>query len=137
MIERVTKIARANNMPIVFPGRMVYTRRALEATEYARGKGKALDFKQVVFQKLFGQGEDIGRWPVLRAAAEEVGLDPDEMQQLTASGVYNMLIEREKLKAQKRGINEVPTYVLNDNYAVAGVQPLEVFQLVLEQMKKW
>ncbi len=115
---------------------MVYTRRALEATEYARGKGKALDFKQVVFQKLFGQGEDISRWPVLRAAAEEVGLDPDEMQQLTASGVYNMLIEREKLKAQKRGINEVPTYVLNDNYAVVGVQPLEVFQLVLEQMKK-
>jgi len=133
-VKRIAQIARANGMPLVFPERMVSTRRAIEATEYSREQGKLLAFHKVVFQRFYGQGQDVASWEVLRAAAQEVGMDADAMQRMTESGVYRDIVERQTVEAQNRGINQIPTFVLNDSYAVVGAQPYEVFQLVLEQM---
>ncbi|MDK2958595.1 MAG: hypothetical protein PWP47_639 [Synergistaceae bacterium] len=134
MVKKITQIAQANSMPLVFPERMISTRRAIEATEYSREQGKLLAFHKVIFQKFYGQGQDISSWEVLRATAEEVGLDADAMQRKTESGAYRDIVERQTFEAQNRGINQIPTFVLNDSYAVVGAQPYEVFQLVLQQM---
>jgi predicted DsbA family dithiol-disulfide isomerase len=85
---------------------------------------------------LYGEGKDISEWNVLRSAALEAGLDPDMMQQLTGSGAYTKVIEERTTQAKELGINNIPAYVLNDNYAIMGVQPFEVFQLVLGQLSQ-
>jgi predicted DsbA family dithiol-disulfide isomerase len=136
MINRVREMAQALGMPITFPDRMISTLRALLATEHAREQGKLFEFHRAVFHRFFGLGQDISRWDVLRAAAEDVGLNADLMQRLTESGAYNATLEKWTIKAQDLGIEDVPTYVFNDNYAVVGVQPYEVFQLVLAQMEQ-
>ena len=77
---RIMKMASLYNLPIVFPKRRVYSRYALEATEYARKQGKLHSFHRAVFHKLYGEGQDIGSWELLSSIARDVGLDPDAMR---------------------------------------------------------
>lgn len=134
MVKRVGEIAKAMGLPINFPDRMTSTLRALLATEYAREHDKLRAFNYAVFHRFYGLGQDIGSWEVLRASAKEVGLDGDAMQSLIESGEYNAILEKWTVEAANLGISEVPTYIINNSYAVVGAQPYEVFQLVLEQI---
>ncbi len=69
--ERLRLMARANGMEMVTPSRIPNTRLAHEATEYARKLGNGEDFHRIVFRQYYSEGQDIGHWEVLRAAAEE------------------------------------------------------------------
>ena len=72
--ERLKQMAQAAGLPMVFPTRLPNTRRAHEATEHARAHGRHEEFHRVVFRQFYGEGRDISRWEILRAAAREVGL---------------------------------------------------------------
>ena len=84
--EHLSQIAKLNGMPFVSTERIYNTRLAHEATEYAREHGMGNEFHGVVFRKVYAEGCDISQWDVLRAAALEVGLNPDEMQGDVESG---------------------------------------------------
>jgi predicted DsbA family dithiol-disulfide isomerase len=77
---RLRQIAESYEMEFVSVKRIYNTRLAHEATEYARDHGKDNEFHKVVFRKVYAEGHDPSQWDVLRAAAQEVGLDADEMQ---------------------------------------------------------
>lgn len=132
--ERLRQMARANGMEMVTPSRIPNTRLAHEATEYAREQGKGEDFHRIVFRKYYGEGQDIGRLEVLRAAAQEAGLDADEMQHVVEAGIYTAPVKEQVEEAYVLGITGVPTYILNDRYAIVGAQPYEVFQQALERL---
>ncbi len=131
---RLDQMAHAAGMTMVHPDFIPNSRRALEATEYARDKGKHREFHHVVFQKYYGEGQDINRWDVLRAAAGEAGLEGEDMQRAVDSGEYHDLLDQEITEAQEIGVNAVPTYVLDDKYGIVGAQPYEVFQQVLARL---
>jgi predicted DsbA family dithiol-disulfide isomerase len=57
---------------------------------------------------------------VLRSAAEEVGLDPDEMEESTVSGRYKPVVDAITQKAKSMGITAVPAYILGRKYAILG-----------------
>ncbi len=132
--ERLKKRAQAHGMEMVSPDVMSNSRRALEAAEYAREQGRHEAFHRAVFHKYFGEGEDIGRWDVLHAAAEEVGLDAGAMQDAVESGKYQAAVEEQIAEAHQLGITGVPTYIFNDKYAVVGAHPYEVFEDVMEKL---
>ena len=132
--DRLKQMARANGLEMVTPGRIPNTRRAHEATEYARKHGRGEEFHRVVFRQFYGEGQDINRWDVLRAAAEEVGLDPDAMQREVEEGRYRAEVEAQLAEAHALGITGVPTYILNDRYAIVGAQPYEVFKQTMERL---
>ena len=71
---------------------------------------------------------------MLRAAAEEIGLDSADMQQVVESGTYTAEVAGQVQQAQQIGVSGVPTYVINDRYAVVGAQPYEVFKQALDQI---
>ena len=123
-----------DNLPYVIPGKIVFSRRALEATEYARKQGKLLSFHHAVFHKLYGEGQDIGNWEVLYDIARNVGLDADAMLRAITSGAYSAALDAQIAKAHSIGLNSVPTYILNNRHAVVGAQPYEVFQRLLEEI---
>ncbi len=132
--ERLRQMALANGMEMVTPSRIPNTRLAHEATEYGREQGKGEDFHRLVFRKFYGEGQDISRWEVLRAAAEEAGLNADDMQREVEAGRYTAAVKEQVEEAYALGINGVPTYILNDKYAIVGAQPYEVFQQVLARL---
>lgn len=134
--ERLQSMASLHGMKFASPDRIYNTRIAHEATEYAREHGKVNEFHKVVFRKVFGEGLDISNWEILRAAAEEVGLDANDMQAVVDGGKYTAEVAGQVMHAQQIGVTGVPTYVINDRYAVVGAQPYEAFKRALAQILK-
>jgi predicted DsbA family dithiol-disulfide isomerase len=132
--ERLRQIAASHGMEFVSTKRIYSTRLAHEATEYAREHGKANEFHKVVFRNVYAEGQDPSQWDVLRAAAQEVGLDAEEMQSEVQNERYKAKVEEQVQRAYQIGVTGVPTYVINDRYAVVGAQPYEVFKRALEKI---
>ena len=134
--ERLSSIAKAYGMKFESTERIYNTRIAHEATEYAREHGKGNEFHKVVFRKVYAERQDLSNWDVLRSAAEEAGLNADEMQHEVESEKYKINVEEQVKWAYQIGVTGVPTYVINDRYAVVGAQPYEVFKNALTQIVK-
>ena len=134
--ERLQSMAEMHGMEFNSPDRIYNTRIAHEATEYAREHGKANEFHKVVFRKVYADGFDISQWDVLRSAAEEVNLDAQDMQSVVESGKYTAQVAEQVRWAQQIGVTGVPTYVINDRYAIVGAQPYEAFKNALAQIAK-
>jgi predicted DsbA family dithiol-disulfide isomerase len=132
--SRLKQLAQLQGLPMVTSTWIPNPRLAHEATEYARDKGKAEDFHRIVFRKYYGEGQDIGQWDVLCAAASEAGLDAAGMQRSVQAGDYRETVEALISEAYAIGVNSVPTYVLNDRYAVIGAQPYPVFREAIERL---
>jgi len=134
--ERLQHMANMHGMEFISTRRIYNTRIAHEATEYARVHGKGNEFHRVVFRKVYAEGEDPSKWDVLRSAAEEVGLDGEDMQMVVDSGKYTTEVATQVQHAYQIGVTGVPTYVINDRYAIVGAQPYEAFKRALEQIAK-
>lgn len=133
---RLKQMANAAGLEMVFSTRIPNTRLAHEATEYAREKGKQFEFHHAVFEKFYARGENISQWEILSDAARQVGLDADEMRSEVEAGRYTDIVSGMVQEAQQIGVTGVPTYVLNDRYAIVGAQPYPVFLQALEQIKQ-
>ena len=134
--NRLHQMAESYGMEFKSVQRIYNTRLAHEATEYAREHGKGNEFHKVVFRKVYAEGLDPSQWEVLRAAAQEVGLDPEELQREVESEKYMAKVVDQVRWAYQIGVTGVPTYVINDRYAIVGAQPYEVFKGALEQIMK-
>jgi len=132
--DRLQQIARSNGMEFVSTKRIYNTRLAHEATEYAREHSKAEEFHRIVFRKVYAEGQDISQWDVLRSAAEEAVLNADEMQKDVEGGKYTAYVAAQVQQAYQIGVSGVPTYVINDRYAIVGAQPYEVFKNALDRI---
>jgi predicted DsbA family dithiol-disulfide isomerase len=134
--ERLSDMANLHNLQYIPTERIYNTRIAHEATEYAREHDKGNEFHRVVFHKVYAEGQDPGKWEVLRSAAEEVGLDADDMQTVVNGSKYTAEVAEQVQHAYQIGVTGVPTYVINDRYAVVGAQPYEAFKRALTQIAK-
>jgi predicted DsbA family dithiol-disulfide isomerase len=134
--KRLQSMAKMHGMEFKSTERIYNTRIAHEATEYAREYGMGNEFHRVVFHQVYADGLDISKWEVLRSAAEEVGLDADDMQSVVDGGKYTADVAAQVRHAQEIGVTGVPTYVINDRYAVVGAQPYEVFKRALGKILK-
>ena len=132
--QRLQSIANSYGMDFRSTARIYNTRLAHEATEYAREHGKANEFHKTLFHKVYAEGQDPSQWDVLHATTDAVGLNADEMQQIVESGHYTDYVAEQVRWAQQIGVTGVPTYVINDRYAIVGAQPYEVFKNALAQI---
>ncbi len=132
--ERLRQIAASYGMEFVSTRWIYNTRLAHEATEYAHEHGKGNEFHKVVFRKVYAEGEDPSQWDVLRSAAREVSLNAEEMQREVEAEKYMATVVDKVRWAYQIGVTGVPTYVINNRYAIIGAQPYEVFQSALEQI---
>jgi predicted DsbA family dithiol-disulfide isomerase len=134
--ERLRSMANVYGMDFKSTERIYNTRLAHEATEFAREHGRALEFHKIVFRLVYAEGKDISQWDVLRSAAQEAGLDDEAMQMDVESGKYTEFVSQQVQEAYQIGVSGVPTYVIDNRYALVGAQPYEVFKNALEQIMK-
>lgn len=132
--ERLHQIAESYGLKFMSTKRIYNTRLAHEATEYARERGRVSEFHKVLFRKVYAEGQDPSQWDVLRSVAEEVGLDAAEMQSQVENEKYKAIVADQVRQAYQIGVTGVPTYVINNRYAIVGAQPYEVFKRALEQI---
>lgn len=110
------------------------TRRAHQAAKWAKSLGREDALHEQLLRHYWTLGEDIGQWPALRAAAQDAGLDADQLQAAVESGAFQRGVEEDLEEGAALGVHAVPTYVIADRYVIQGAQDAAVFRQTFEQL---
>ncbi|NPT42282.1 thioredoxin domain-containing protein [Paraburkholderia sp. 1N] len=97
-------------------------------------KGRQLPLKLALLRAYHSEGKDPSDHTVLVEAAQSVGLDAAEANEVLRSGLYTDDVRAEERKYQAKGIQSVPAIIFNGRYLVSGGQPVETFEQVIQQI---
>jgi predicted DsbA family dithiol-disulfide isomerase len=80
-----------------------------------------------LFRAYFTEGRNVSAREVLAECAAEAGFDAEVARTMLDGDDYADAVRESQQQAQRRGVTGVPCYVFNDEQAVTGAQPTEVF----------
>jgi predicted DsbA family dithiol-disulfide isomerase len=101
---------------------------------WAEQEGRQRELKRGLFAAYFTDGRDPSDREVLVDIAAQAGLDPLRARDILESDRYAQDVrERERFYAE-RGIQAVPSVIVNDKYLIQGGQPVEVFEQALRRI---
>lgn len=80
-----------------------------------------------LFAAHFTEGLRIDDLKILGRIGVELGLDPEEVQNLLGGDEFEPEIRREEEEAYALGVRGVPFFLFNRRTAVSGAQPVEMF----------
>jgi len=98
------------------------------------GREAQARLKEALMSAYFEQARDLSDHAVLREVATDVGLDARRVDEVLAGDQYADAVRADVARAASYGATGVPYFVLEDQYAVSGAQPTEVFAQVLDQV---
>lgn len=102
------------------------------AAEQGRQQERAL--KHALLRAYFSDGWDVSAHAVLVGLAAEVGLDAARASDILATDAYAAAVREQEQRYLARGINAVPSVIINDQHLIQGGQPPEVFEQALRQI---
>jgi predicted DsbA family dithiol-disulfide isomerase len=114
--------------------RLINSRPALQAAEFAREQGRFREMHQALFRAYWDEARDISEMGVLRNLAEEVGIDPEAIQTAVQSDRYGDYLEARRAEAEELMINGIPAHVIAESYLIMGAQTYEVFERVMARL---
>jgi predicted DsbA family dithiol-disulfide isomerase len=97
-------------------------------------EGKQRELKHALLTAYFTEGRDPSDSEVLVTLATQAGLDADRARQILASEDYAPEVREAERFYSERGIQAVPSVIINDQYLIQGGQPVEAFEQVLRQL---
>ncbi|AHG39808.1 DSBA oxidoreductase [Pseudomonas syringae CC1557] len=116
-------------------GRRIYnTFDAHRLLHWAEQEGKQHALKEALFVAYFSELKDPSNHQALADVAQKVGLDRLRAQAILDSDEYTTEVREAEQLWTSRGITSVPTMVFNDQYAVSGGQPVDVFVSAIRQI---
>jgi len=96
--------------------------------EWAMEEGKQRALKHALFDAYFTDGKNMGDHASLAAIAESTGLDGARAREILASDEYAGHVRQSQSHQRGRGVQSVPTIIVNGEYVINGGQPPEVFE---------
>lgn len=126
--------ARALGISLVQRDVVPNSRRAHEATEYARAQGRLEAFHHGLIERYWSHGADLHDWAVLEEVARSVGLDGHAMRTEVDAGAWKAAMEDGLAAAAELGVSAVPTFIVGGRIAIQGAQEATVFRRAFEQL---
>ena len=115
-------------------GRIYNTFDAHRLLHWADTEGKQEALKNALFSAYFTEGRNPSDHTVLIDVARQVGLDAKRAAAILESDEFAAEVrEREKFYTD-RGIQAVPSVIINDQHLIQGGQPAELFERALRQL---
>lgn len=127
-LDNLLQTARDSGIDMKRPALIPNTRKAHEATEFAKDAGRLLPFHRAVFRAYWEHEENIGDIDVLCRIAEECGIDAGGLREALLDGRYVSDVEEQIASARAGGITGVPTFIFDERFALVGAQDSEVFR---------
>lgn len=93
---------------------------------WAAAEGLGDPMLERLFSLFFEEGSDLTDADILIAAAEEVGLDGDEVTMKLEDGADLDAVKADIAHAGSMGITGVPTVIVENKFAISGAQTSEV-----------
>jgi predicted DsbA family dithiol-disulfide isomerase len=133
----VTEAGRSVDIPFAFDRirRTPNTRDAHRLIRYAAAEGKADAVVEKLFAAYFIEGRDIGARGELGEIAQEAGLDGAAARDWLDSGAELEQVLAEDRGARRLGINAVPCFIFERQYAVSGAQEPEFFLPIFDLVR--
>jgi predicted DsbA family dithiol-disulfide isomerase len=94
-------------------------------------EGREHALKWALFEAYFTHGRNPSDREVLIDVATQAGLDPMHARETLESGRYTDEVREREQFYGERGIQAVPSVIVNDKYLIQGGQPVEVFEQAL------
>jgi len=101
---------------------------------WAELEGRQREMKRALFAAYFTDGRNPSDREVLTELATQAGLDPVRAREVLESGLYADEVRERQRFYGERGIQAVPSVIVNDKYLIQGGQPVEVFERALRQI---
>lgn len=133
VMTNVKRLADEDGITLKFSDKLPNSRLALYISEFMRKKGKFDEFHELLFDKYWKEGEDIGDLSLLLELSESIGLNRNEILNFIKSDEPLNMLRKTQLELRRYGINGVPTFIIGDRIIV-GVQPYEVFKKVIKKV---
>jgi len=127
-LDNMWQTAREAGIEMKRPALIPNTRKAHEATEFAKEAGRSLPFHRAVFRAYWEDEANIGDVEVLCRIGAECGLEAAELRAALVDGRYAASIAEQIDWTRAAGITGVPTFVFEDKFSVVGAQEYEVFR---------
>jgi predicted DsbA family dithiol-disulfide isomerase len=102
---------------------------------HAESAGRLWEAADAVYRGYFREGRDVGSRSVLVEIGTGLGLDPSELGEMLDNGQWTDQVAASQDEARELGISGVPFVVLEDELAVSGAQPLEVFRSAIDRAR--
>ena len=103
----------------------------------AQSQGLGNQAKEAFFYSYMTQGLPIGERETLEDVASRIGLNPVEVDDLLDSDDYADFVKfDEALAREQLNVTAVPFFVFDQRVALAGAQPRDVFEKVLNEALK-
>ena len=96
--------------------------------EWAMEEGKQRLLKHAMFAAYFTDGKNMGDHETLAEIAESVGLDGSRAREILAGDDYAGHVRQSQSHHRGRGVQSVPTIIVNDEYVINGGQPPAIFE---------
>jgi len=90
--------------------------------------------KRALFEAYFDRNDAIDEPEVLADIVSRAGLDTAEARRVVDTGQYSDEVRAEEQLWRSRGINAVPSTVVDMRYLISGGQPPEVFEQTLRSI---
>ena len=114
--------------------KMVNTFDAHILLEYAAVFGKQTELKMYLTKAFFSDRKDVSDRAVLKQALLDVGLNAEEALAKLDDEYTRYDVRGKQDEWKQLGVNSVPTFVFNDESAVAGAHSVDVFKQILNQV---
>lgn len=114
--------------------RLINTRLALAASEFARERGEFEPVHRALFKGYWERTIELDRVDDLAAVVAEHGLDPAELRDALATRRYEPVIDQHRADAEAMGIDAIPAHVVGRRYLLVGAYPVSTFREVLERL---
>ena len=102
--------------------------------QLARKLGHADQAEETLFSAYLTEGKDIADPDTLKELAAQIGLPPQDVQQLFETDAFTTEVRADEEAAYQIAVQGVPFFLINGKYTVSGAQPSEYFLEALNQV---
>jgi predicted DsbA family dithiol-disulfide isomerase len=127
-LENLRATAAEAGIEMKRPSLVPNTRKAHEATEFAKDHGRLWEIHRALFHAYFEEERNIGDVDVLCEVAAGIGLDAGRLRVALAERRYAAEVEEQLAWARAAGVTGVPTVIFSGKFAVVGAQDYTVFR---------
>ena len=132
--EGVNRMGAAVGLHLALHERLINSRPALQAAEFAREQGRFDAMHHALLRTYWDEGRDVSDIAVLREVASKAGLDVPRMEAAIASDRFGDYLDARRAEAEELGINGIPAHVIADRYLVMGAQPYDLFERLMAKV---
>ncbi len=127
----LTRLSAQVGLDLKNHDRLINSRPALQAAEFARGAGLFEPMHRALFEAYWLKGRDVSDPGVLREIGTSIGLDVDAMEAAVRANTYSEYLDARRAEALDLMISGIPAHVIAGRYLVMGAQPYPVFEQVM------